>query len=222
MKRPKIIMHNSVSLDGSFTNFDVNMGLHYQIARRYEADAHLIGSNTIKTGIDIYSGEIPPENESDFIKPNRDAGLPYWVIVDTKGITKGLLHTCRSFEFCRDVIVLVSNKTNEDYINYLKERSYDYLICGNEHIDFEKACSVLSGKYGVRTILVDSGPMLNGVLLNIGLIDEMSLLVFPILVGGKSDKLLTYLNMGNQNVHLELLAHEYLDEGTMLLRYKVL
>jgi hypothetical protein len=54
-------------------------------------------------------GEIPPENEADFRKPDRSVALPYWVIVDTKGITQGLLHTCRSFEFCKDVIV--SRKT---------------------------------------------------------------------------------------------------------------
>ena len=40
----KLIMHNSISLDGSFTDFEVNMGLHYQIASTYKADASLIGS----------------------------------------------------------------------------------------------------------------------------------------------------------------------------------
>jgi len=43
----KTIMHNSVSLDGSFINFDVDMGLHYQIASRLQPDAHLIGSDTV-------------------------------------------------------------------------------------------------------------------------------------------------------------------------------
>lgn len=73
----KVIMHNSLSLGGSFTDFEVNMGLHYQIGGRYKADANLIGSNTIKTGIEIYGGEIPPENEADFTKPDRGAALLY-------------------------------------------------------------------------------------------------------------------------------------------------
>ena len=218
----KAIMHNSVSLDGSFTDFDVNMELHYQIAGRYGADANLIGSNTIKTGIDIYGGEIPPENEADFTKPNRDAALPHWVIVDTKGITKGLLHTCRSFEFCRDIIVLVSRQTSDDYINYLEERNYDYLVCGNKHVDYEAAFSALNSKYEVKTILVDSGPTLNRVLLGKGLINEISLLVSPVLVGGKSDKLLAHLNIGNININLELLTCEDFENEFVLLRYKVL
>ena len=217
----KVIMHNSISLDGSFTDFKVNMGLHYQIAGRYRADATLIGANTIKTGVEIYGEEIQPESEADFTKPDRDTDLPYWIIVDTKGITKGLLHTCRSFEFCKDVIVLVSRHTGEEYINYLWERNYDYLVCGDEHIDYEEVLGVLSRKYGIRTILVDSGPALNRVLLDKGLIDEISLLVSPVLVGTKSDKLLTNLNMGDQNINLSLVVSEVLDNSLVLLSYKV-
>ena len=218
----KVIMHNSTSLDGSFTDFEVNMGLHYEIASRYKADASLIGSNTIVTGIEIYGGEIPPENETDFKKPDRLATLPYWVIADTKGVTRGMLHTCRSFEYCKDVIVLISHQTNEDYVNYLKERDYNYIVCGNEYIDFKKALNILSTNYGIKTVLVDSGPTLNGVLFSQGIVDEISLLISPTLVGRKSNKLLANINMGNNNVDLELLICEGLDNGLVLLRYKVL
>ena len=51
---PKVIVHNSVSLDGSLTNFMPDMGLHYQIAGDYKPDAHLIGSNTVKVGVELY------------------------------------------------------------------------------------------------------------------------------------------------------------------------
>jgi 2,5-diamino-6-(ribosylamino)-4(3H)-pyrimidinone 5'-phosphate reductase len=218
----KVIMHNSISLDGSFTDFEVNMGLHYQIAGKYETDASLIGSNTIKTGIDTYGGEIPPENEADFTKPERSASLPYWIIIDTKGATQGLLHTCRGFEFCKDLIILISQRTNEDYINYLKERNYDYLVCGDDHIDYKQALSALGTKYGIKKILVDSGPILNGVLLSKGLIDEISLLVAPILVGSKSDKLLAHLNNVGTNINLKLVTCEDIEKELVLLRYEVL
>ena len=213
-------MHNSVSLDGSFINFDVDMGLHYQLASRFKADANLIGSETVRAGSGLYS--IPSENESDFIKPERDTGLPYWIIVDSKGKTKGLLHTCRSFEFCKDVIVLISRKTSADFINYLKERNYDYLVCGDRRVNLQKAYNGLTEKYKISTIMVDSGPTLNGVLLDTGLIDEISLLVFPVLVGKKSDKLLARLNFEKHNSSLRLLEHEVLDKGLVSLRYQVL
>ncbi len=216
----KTIMHNSISLDGSFINFDVDMGLHYQLASRFKADAHLIGSETVRAGGELYG--IPAEKGADFIKPERDAGLPYWITVDSKGITKGLLHTCRSFEFCKDVIVLISRETSADYINYLKQRNYDYLICGDTRVNLKKAYNALTEKYKINTIMVDSGPTLNRVLLDTGLIDEISLLVFPVLVGKRSDKLLAQLNFGNHNVSLRLLEHEYFDKGLVSLRYQVL
>jgi len=40
----EIIIHNSVSLDGSLTGFMPDMGVHYSIAGSYKHDARLIGS----------------------------------------------------------------------------------------------------------------------------------------------------------------------------------
>ena len=47
------------------------MGLHYQIASNYKPDMHLIGSNTIKTGIETYGNGVPPEEKSDFEKQKK-------------------------------------------------------------------------------------------------------------------------------------------------------
>jgi len=120
------------------------------------------------------------------------------------------------------VIVLISRKTSADFVNYLKERNYDYLICGDRSVNLKKAYNSLTEKYKISTILVDSGPTLNGVLLDTGLIDEISLLVFPVLVGKSSDKLLAHINTRNHNVSLKLLDHEYLDKGIVSLRFQVL
>ena len=35
---PKIILHNSISLDGSLINFDVDMETHYKIAGSFKPD----------------------------------------------------------------------------------------------------------------------------------------------------------------------------------------
>jgi 2,5-diamino-6-(ribosylamino)-4(3H)-pyrimidinone 5'-phosphate reductase len=222
MHNIKTIIHNSVSLDGSVTGFEVNMGLHYQIAGKYNADAQLIGSNTIKVGIELYGGEVPTEEDSDFKKPTREATLPYWVIVDTKGAAKGILHTIRRFEYCKDVIILISKKTTDGYIHYLKERNYDYYIIGDEQVDYEKAFKLLNNKYGIRTILVDSGPILNGILLEKGLVDEISLLVSPYIVGDNSYNLFSQMNLKGKTVKLKLLKSEIFNEDNIFLLYKVL
>lgn len=215
---PKIIIHNSISIDGSLTNFEPNMGLHYQIAENYKPDIHLIGSNTIKKGIDLYGEGVPPEEKRDFKKQERDKNLPYWVIIDTKGSLKGLLHTCRRFEFCKDVIVFVSDKTPKTYLKYLKERDYDYYIVGKNHVDLKKALELLSNKYKVKTILTDTGRILSNLLLNMGLVGEISLLIHPIIVGKKSYNIFIDID---SNIKLKLIKKQVLEKEYIWLVYSV-
>lgn len=58
----KVVIHNSISLDGSLTGFEPNMELHYQIVGSYKPDIYFVGSNTVKVGATLY-GEIPAEND---------------------------------------------------------------------------------------------------------------------------------------------------------------
>jgi 2,5-diamino-6-(ribosylamino)-4(3H)-pyrimidinone 5'-phosphate reductase len=213
----EVIIHNSISLDASLINFKTNMGLHYQIARRYCPDAHLIGSNTVKTGIELYSEDVHLE-EVNHQRTKKDTNLPYWVIPDTKGILKGLLHICRGFEFCRDVLVLVSEKTPTDYIDYLEQKKYNYHIMGKDHVNLEASLKLLSSKYKVKKVLADTGRILSNLLLEYGLVSEISLLVHPIIVGRNS-----YNIFGNisRNFNLKLIKEETFDNKYVWLVYKL-
>jgi len=79
-------------------------------------------------------GGVPAEEEQDFRKPNKIADLSFWVIPDSKGMLKGVLHYCRRYEYCRDVIVLTSKKTPKEYHTYLQERKYDYYVVGEDKV----------------------------------------------------------------------------------------
>lgn len=223
MNKPKIIMHNTVSLDLSIKNFDCDIGLHYQVAGNYQADAHLIGSITAKTGLQMFSEKIPPENESDFIKPiyDKDDKRPLWVIIDTKGLLKGIIHMYRRFEYCKDVIVLISNKSPVEYVKYLKDRNYEYIISGGDNIDFSKVFDILYSKYGIKTLLTDTGGTLNSILLEKGFIDEISIIITPYIVGDSSINLLKSLK-SKETINLELKKVEVLENNYVYLRYKVI
>lgn len=216
---PKVIIHNSVSIDGSLTNFEPNMELHYQIAGSYRPDVHLVGSNTVKAGIELYGGEVCLEEEKDFEKPVRAKSLPYWVIPDTNGVLKGLLHTCRDFEFCKDVIVLISEKTSQNYVEYLQERNYDHHVVGKEKIDLRKALNLLSAKYKVRKVLADTGRILGNLLLNQGFASELSILIHPVVVGAKA-----YNIFGDVTkvLNLKLQTKEILKKKYVWLVYKII
>jgi 2,5-diamino-6-(ribosylamino)-4(3H)-pyrimidinone 5'-phosphate reductase len=195
------------------------LGLHYQIAGKYKPDIHLIGSNTVKVGVSLYEKQVPLEKEKDFHKPERDISLPYWVIPDTKGILKGLLHTCRRFEFCKDVIILGSEKTPKKFVDYLKERNYDYHVVGESHIDLKASFKLLSEIYQVKKILVDTGRILSNLLLEQGFVSKISLLIHPIIVGKNSYNIFKNIS---KNINLKLVKKESFPKGHIWLTYKVL
>ena len=218
---PKVVMHNTVSIDGSIKDFEFDIGLHYQIAARIKADVHLVGSTTARTGIEMFMEEVPPEQESDFAKPIVEPNdkRPFWVIADSRGILENLLHVYRKSEYCRDVIVFVSKKTPKSYRDYLKERNYDFIVSGEDHVDYREALEILNKHYNAKTVLTDTGGILSSILLENGLVDEISLLISPVLVGKKSTNLFRSLS---SNIKLEIIENEVLDKNYVLLVYKVL
>lgn len=194
------------------------MMLHYKIAGSYGAKAHLIGSNTVKVGVELFENQIPLEEKEDFMKPQRNKDLPYWVIPDSTGKLKGLLHTCRRFEFCRDVIILVSETTPEEYLKHLKERNYTYYIVGKDQINLKKFLELLYSEYKVKKVLADTGNILSSLLINQGLVSELSLLIHPIIVGNSSYKIFGDIK---ENIVLSLKKFERLPNGYIWLAYKV-
>lgn len=215
---PQVIVHNSISMDGSLTGFEPNMELHYRIAGSYKAKVHLIGSNTVKAGIELYGDGIPPEEESDFEKPQRNKRLPYWVIPDSSGKLEGMLHTCRRFEFCRDVLMLVSETTPDEYFEYLRERNYSFHVVGKKQVDLEESLKLLSSHYGLKKVLTDTGRILGNLLITQGFVSKPSLLIHPVIVGKRS-----YNMFGNldEKISLRLSEREFSPGGYMWLVYSI-
>jgi 2,5-diamino-6-(ribosylamino)-4(3H)-pyrimidinone 5'-phosphate reductase len=221
--KPKVITHNAVSLDGSISGFQLDLEKYYKIVGSYHPDAMLVGSATAKAGIEMYTDSIPEESAADFIKPPRiatGAELPYWVIPDNNGMLQGRLHVFRRSGYCKDVIILLSERSPDSYAKYLLERNYETIITGHEDVDLNRSLELLHDKYSCKTVVTDSGGNLNKALLEKGLVDEISLLVSPILVDQKYPKLFRNLELTIRPIQLELIAATPMD-GQVLLLYKV-
>jgi 2,5-diamino-6-(ribosylamino)-4(3H)-pyrimidinone 5'-phosphate reductase len=214
----KVIVHSSVSLDGSLLGFEVDMATHYQIAGSYKADVHLIGSNTAAIGLKMFNPRIPKEQDKDFIKPKRSRKLPLWVIPDTTGKLLGKLHMLRRFEFCRDIVILATSTTPKGYLRYLTERNYDWHNMGKRPIDYSQALKLMAKTYAAKTVLTDTGKTLNGILLNNGLVNEISLLVHPVIVGARHFPLLDDVKAG---IGLKLIKSKPMGRGGLWLVYHV-
>ncbi|MDM7919745.1 MAG: RibD family protein [Methanosarcina sp.] len=219
---PKVVIHNTISLDGSTTGLDANLEVHYGILGSYEPDAMIVGSNTAKTGTEFFCQKIPPEEESDFKKPEilPDDTRAYWMIADSRGILEGLMHVFRRSEYSKDVIVLVSDKTPEPYINYLKERNYDFIRAGPDRVDVRKALEIANERYGFKLVVSDSGGILNSILLEQGLVEEISLVLTPQIVGKNGTNL--FRGIEKSGIQLELIRNEIVEKKYVHLVYRVL
>lgn len=217
MMKPYITLHNSVTLDGSLTGFMPDMELHYRLAGGFEPDASLIGSETIVQGQEMFGNGIPGEETGDFVQPDRDPGLPWWVIIDSTGKCKGMLHTCRRLEYCRDVILLVTEHTPEEYIRHLEERRYRYIRTRGEKVDLQEALELLTERYNIKRIVTDTGRILGNLLLDARLVDEVSLLIHPQIRGREA---YTMFNDVSSEVSLTLIREEKFDNGCVWVVYR--
>ena len=214
--RPKVIMHTQISLDGCVQGF-IDTGIYYSIANRFNSDMILFGSETVYTAAVQY----PPETEKAFTKPieKPDDNRLLWVIPDSRGRLRNL-HVFRDSEYCRDIIILVSKATPKSYLKYLRDRNYDFINVGEDYVDYAKAFEILYEKYNCRNIRTDSGGILTNVLLELGLIDEISLVISPCLVGVKHPHVFRSLSLKDK-LQLKLMNCERINKNYLSLVYEV-
>lgn len=195
----KVIMHNSVSLDMSMKNLSVDLETHYSIVTQFKPDVYLFGSQTALEAIN----KPTQENLEDFKKPDKKP--PYWVIVDSRGKMENHLHDFRKSNYAGPLIILISEKTPEKYVKYLEKRDYFYHKIGQNQVDYKVAFNLLEEKYNTKTIVVDSGGILNSFLIKEGLINEISLLINPNITGKNN---LNLFRKFETLIQLELMKQE--------------
>lgn len=183
MVRPRIVTHALVSADGRLEGFTADVGLYYAVAGRLDHDGILAGSGTMvaaaqAAGIDLSA----PEDDAAALAPaSIETSLPLMVIVDSRGrMTR--FDWLRATGLWRDVLVLGSGRTPAEHRERLHTAGVELDTFGDDNVDLHAALEAL-GDRGITTMRVDAGPTLNTVLWGAGLIDEVSLLVAPYLVG---------------------------------------
>jgi len=82
------------------------------------------------------------------------------------------------------LLVLVSRSTPIDYLAFLRRERIPYLVAGDQQVDLLAALQQLHGTLGVDCVRSQAGGGLNGALLRAGLVDEIHLVVAPMLIGG--------------------------------------
>jgi 2,5-diamino-6-(ribosylamino)-4(3H)-pyrimidinone 5'-phosphate reductase len=218
---PKVLVHVSVSADGRIDGGMHDLATYYALAGSWKEDATLAGSDTIA----YWDDKVSLEDESAFVEPEFDPkdDRAILAVIDSKGKVRSW-HAARASGYWSRFVALCTSSTPKEYLEYLKKRHIDIMIAGKDRVDLKKALEALNRRYGVRRVRVESGGVLNGLLLRAGLVDEVSMVINPELVGGKSPK---YFFMAEDlkgpegALKLRLVGVKELKKGTVHLRYKL-
>jgi len=216
---PRVIIYNAVSLDGNIDLKSADLETYYGLAPVWKEDATLVGSGTILKGAAEMAPDGPGEPEP--WKPEPGDRRALLVVPDSRGRVR-TWNALRMSGYWRDVLALCSRSTPVRHLERLKRNRVSCIIAGEKKVDLRAALETLRSDFGVRTVRVDSGGILNGILLREGLVYEVALLIHPELAGGKVRPFFAGAAPPAGIGRLRLLRLERVRGGLVWLKYRVL
>ena len=221
---PKVIIYNYISLDGRINGFNADKKLYYQLASQWNLDAVLMGTDTLLRNFNIKSDKLHESENFGFPEADKNDSRPLLVVPDSRGRIRSWSQVFGMGLF-RDILVLCSRSTPQEYLNFLDEQFIKYMVVGYEKVNLSTALEEINIQFGVKSLRVDSGGILNGVLLRDDLVDELYVLIHPAMVGGTSPNSMYIapdLTSTEGVLDLKLLKMEKLKNEIILLQYRIM
>ncbi len=172
-----------VTLDGAAAGIGGAVDHTLLLRLRTHADALLFGSGTLRAdGV----GKGVPSALEPVRRARGLAAQPLLALLTASGdvpLTRAI------FRAPERTIVFVAERTPAAAVARLRERAM-VRVAGAERPDPVEVMRVLRHEYGVRRLLCEGGPTLNGALLAAGLLDELFLTLTPMLLAGDGPSLI--------------------------------
>ncbi len=198
------------------------MGVYAAIGRKLNADAWMFGKNTLQEG--YFPKKFHTSDKTPLAHP-----IPYlahktssrlFVVIDPDA---DILYESSAVRGDRIVTVLPETAPAA-YLEYLQQRDISYLFAGVKGDELNAAMKALAETFGVETLSLQGGGIIDGAFLQAGLIDELSLVVYPGIDGSASSpSIFEYIGREQapaRGLSLELLSTETVQDGVVWLRYK--
>ncbi len=139
---------------------------------------------------------------------------------------RGKLHYGRDDAGGDHIVAVLGEQVSDTYLAKLREDGVSYLFAGPYGNDLHRAMHTLGEAFGIRTLLLEGGGLTNGAFLKAGLIDEISLLVYPGIDGlAGAPGIFGYMGDADERpaagLSLRHTATETLEGGMVWLRYRV-
>ncbi len=235
MNRPYIICHMTTSIDGKVTGDFLShpasssaIDVYYQINRDYKADGYACGRVTMQGS---FCGDDYPDL-SKYKPVHHDLDLKMDCIMDDMTGFYAVAfdpHGKLGWKSNRivdpdgdvgydnaQIIEVLTEQVDERYLGFLEEMEIPYIFAGETEIDMEFALFKLKNIIGIETLILEGGSVLDGAFLNADAIDEISLVVAPV-IADTDDK---PLFMKSKMSDFALSQVKQYDGGVVWLNYK--
>lgn len=192
------------------------------IARELGTDAWMFGKNTVRAVFPYKCGvagrAVPSDHPAVFVGERRSKRM--FIVADPEADIYFTAPVLRG----DDILVIVGRNATEGYLAHLREKRISYVIV-DDATDLRQGLEAVGREFGIRSVSVQGGGILNGALFADGLIDELSLVVYPGIdglsgvpsvfeyVGGATDR-----PAAGQS--LQLLSASQREHGVVWLRYR--
>ena len=123
------------------------------------------------------------------------------------------------------ILVVLTEAVPDRHLAGLRAAGVSYIFAGATEIELAGALETLNRELGIERIMLEGGGGANGAFLRAGLIDELSLVVCPVIDGSTGGPIV--FNSGDVDLgpapidSMTLVSHEVLDGGAMWLRYRL-
>lgn len=234
LERPHIICHMMSTIEGKITSGDGTDILSDEYFDLYTTSENMLPSHTgwmlgrvtMQMFASNETSALPsPTQEvemTDYIAPHE--GNLFLFGVDTKGLLRWDKNAIKLSNVKQPLhlVILVTASTPKEYLQYLKEKGISYIFGGTEELDFLHIFKTMKKSLKVETLLLEGGGLLNGSVMSMNLVDEISLLMTPTVVNQTTApsvferKQKEPLNLK----HYSLSSVQQLEKDTIWLRYK--
>lgn len=123
------------------------------------------------------------------------------------------------------ILVILTESVPDRHLAGLRADGVSYIFAGKAEVDLAAALETLNRELGIERIMLEGGGGANGALLRAGLIDELSLVICPVIDGSTGGPIV--FNSGDADLgpapieSMTLVSHDVLEGGAMWLRYRL-
>lgn len=233
MKRPYIICHMLTSLDGKTTgNFLTTEEIipatsaYERINHHFNATAWLSGRISIEENFTFFNRPIFESNAQRYPREDYVAqshAQAYMVVIDTSGKIAWKTNTLHYQDRpAAHIIEILTDKVSDEYVSYLRQRQISFIFAGEDELNLSLALEKLYLLFAIKTLVVSGGGRTNAYFLKENLIDELSLIISPMI--SAEDNAITLFNGANDlqqfiSTAYQLKSVEKLDANTVWLLY---